>query len=120
MPTPWEKAAETDGTTNSERYLTRLARRAFLSLWSYPNVFTDEGRSAGKGDGKELCDLLVVFGNTVLLFSDKDCEFPSGPDLGIAWPRWYRRAVLKSARQLAGGGKISKGPPKSDLPGTTV
>ena len=65
--TPWEQAAAAEGITDSERLLTRLAKKAFLSLWSYSNVFTDEGRTAGKGDGKELCDLLVVFGNDVLL-----------------------------------------------------
>lgn len=71
-------------------------------MWCYPNLYTDEGRSAGKGDGKELCDLLVVFGNHVLIFSDKHCEFPDAPTLEIAWARWYRRAVEKSVRQLLG------------------
>ncbi len=73
--TPWEKASAAEGTTDSERALTRLAKKAFLSLWSYANVYTDEGRTKGKGDGKELVDLLVVFGNDVLLFSDKACAF---------------------------------------------
>lgn len=82
--TPWEKAAAAEGTTESERVLTRLAKKAFLSLWSYANVFTDEGRSHGKGDGKELCDLLVVFGNDVLLFSDKDCEYHASTDVKVA------------------------------------
>lgn len=100
--TAWEKAAEAQGTTASERALTRLARKAFLSLWSYPNVYSDEGRSQGKGDGKELVDLLVVFGNDVLLFSDKHCAFQTDIDVKVAWPRWYRRAIEKSARQLAG------------------
>lgn len=100
--TPWEKAAESEGVTESERALARLARRAFLSLWSYPNVYSDEGRSRGKGDGKELVDLLVVFGNDVLLFSDKHCAFQSEASVKVAWPRWYKRAVEKSARQLAG------------------
>lgn len=100
--TPWEESAESEGTTVSERALTRLARKAFLSLWSYPNVYSDEGRSNGKGDGKELVDLLVVFGDDVLLFSDKNCMFQSHVDISIAWPRWYRRAIDKSARQLAG------------------
>lgn len=100
--TIWEKAAEAEGTTESERVLARLARKAFLSLWSYPNVYSDEGRSRGKGDGKELVDLLVVFGNDVLLFSDKHCAFPADVDIKVAWPRWYKRAVEKSARQLAG------------------
>lgn len=106
--TPWEQAAAAEGTTDSERALTRLAKKAFLSLWSYPNVFTDEGRSNGKGDGKELCDLLVVFGNDVLLFSDKNCEYHSGTDVKVAWPRWYKRAIEKSAKQLAGAEKFAR------------
>ena len=100
--TVWEKAAEAQGTTDSERALARLARKAFLSLWIYPNVYSDEGKSAGKGDGKELVDLLVVFGTDVLLFSDKHCAFQSNVDIKVAWPRWYKRAIEKSARQLAG------------------
>jgi len=100
--TVWEKAAESQGTTDSERVLARLARKVFLSLWSYSNVYIDEGRSGGKGDGKELTDLLVVFGTDVLLFSDKHCAFQSGVDIKVAWPRWYKRAIEKSARQLAG------------------
>jgi len=72
-----------------------------LSLWSYPNVYTDEGRH-GNGDGKELCDLLVVFGNDVILFSDKACKFTTHEDINIAWSRWYRRAIEKSGKQLSG------------------
>jgi hypothetical protein len=109
--TPWETAAESEGVTNSERYLTRLARKAFLSLWSYSNLYTDEGRSKDKGDGKELCDLVVVFGNNVLLFSDKHCKFPSHPDIKVSWSRWYRRAIEKSARQLLGAEKFIKAHP---------
>lgn len=110
--TPWEKAAAIEGITDSERALTRLAKKAFLSLWSYSNVFTDEGRANGKGDGKELCDLLVVFGNDVLLFSDKDCRYQSDTDVKVAWPRWYKRAIEKSAGQLAGAEKFAKAFPK--------
>lgn len=110
--TAWEKAASADGTTPSERALASLARKAFLTLWSYPNVFTDEGRANGKGDGKELCDLLVVFGNDVLLFSDKDCAYQSNVDVAVAWPRWYRSAIDKSAKQLAGAEKFIKAFPK--------
>lgn len=100
--TPWQAAWRQHGATESERYLTKLARRAFLTLWSYPNVYTDEGRRGGNGDGKELCDLLVVFGDHVLLFSDKQCEFPEHADPKVAWSRWYRRAIERSAKQLAG------------------
>lgn len=110
--TAWEKSASADGTTPSERALASLARKAFLTLWSYPNVFTDEGRANGKGDGKELCDLLVVFGNDVLLFSDKDCVYQSNVDVAVAWPRWYRSAIDKSARQLEGAEKFIRAYPK--------
>ena len=41
------------GFTDSEKFVSQLADRAFLRLWSYPNVFIDKKRS-GKGDGKEL------------------------------------------------------------------
>lgn len=109
--TPWERSAESSGTTASERYLSNLARKAFLSLWSYSNLFTDEGRSNGKGDGKELCDLVVIFGNNVLLFSDKHCEFPVHQDIKVAWSRWYRRAVEKSVRQLIGAEKFLRANP---------
>ena len=90
------------GTTPSERYLARLCNHTFLSLWSYPNVFRDQGRNAGKGDGKELCDLLVVFGSDVIIFSDKSCEFPDSGDLVIDWCRWYRRSITSSIRQVYG------------------
>jgi hypothetical protein len=103
--TAWERAASAEGTTESERALTKLAKRAFLSLWSYPNIYTDVGRP-GPGDGKELCDLLVVFGNDVLLFSDKDCEYKAGADVKVAWPRWYKKAIEKSAKQLEGAERL--------------
>ncbi len=79
-----------------------MAKRSFLSLWSYANVYTDEGRVHGKGDGKELCDLLVVFDRHVIIFSDKHCHFPSNQDIELAWSRWFRRAVVKSVRQVVG------------------
>ncbi len=58
------------GITHAECYLQRLCERSFLTLWSYPGVFRDQ-KTGGKGDRKELCDLLVVFGDDVLIFSDK-------------------------------------------------
>lgn len=97
----WINSRATAGTTESERYLGRLVQRAFLSLWSHSNIYTDEGRN-GCGSGKELCDLLVVFGNDVILFSDKHCNFIPHADVNIAWSRWYKRAIEKSAKQLAG------------------
>lgn len=96
----WESIPVTEedqqfgGVTTSERYLNKLAYKSFLSLWSYPNLFASPG--------KELCDLLVVFGNHVLIFSDKDCDFSSDVDELTAWRRWYKKAIKKSAKQVWG------------------
>jgi hypothetical protein len=93
---------KSEGLTESERYLANLCEKSFLSLWSYPNVFRDQGRKGGKGDGKELCDLLVVFDRNVIIFSDKSCEFKDTGDTDRDWARWYSRAIKKSADQIFG------------------
>ena len=93
---------KSEGITSSEQYLSKLCRRSFLSLWSYSNLYTDKGRKSGKGIGKELCDLLVIFGADVILFSVKFIQFHRLIDIQIAWKRWFRRAVLSSAKQLYG------------------
>lgn len=98
----WRESRASLGSTSSEKLLAAHARQTFLSMWSYSNVYTDEGRSGGKGDGKELCDQLVIFGNDVIIFSDKNCSFPAHDDIQIAWSRWYKKAIHKSAQQLAG------------------
>lgn len=89
------------GVTPTERYLNKLAKRSFLSLWSYPGVFRDQGVGAC-GLGKEIADLLVVFEDHVVIFSDKDIHFRGDIDLDVAWPRWYRKAIQKSAEQVWG------------------
>ncbi|WP_418132531.1 hypothetical protein ABL849_17485 [Variovorax sp. 375MFSha3.1] len=88
--------------TESERYLASLCRKAFLSLWAHANVYTDEGKPAGKGVGKELCDLLVVFDNDVVIFSDKHCEYKETGNDEVDWKRWYRKSITKSVNQLRG------------------
>ena len=82
--------------TDSERYLAALCERTFLSLWSVTSVHRDQG------SGSEICDLLVVFGDHVVVFSDKDCDFPDTGDLVRDWSRWFRRSILDSAKQIAG------------------
>lgn len=95
-------AFRSEGVTAAERYLAKLCKRSFLSLWSYPGIFRDQGRREGKGIGKELCDLLVVFENHILIFSDKDCRFGDIGNLETVWRRWYKKAILKSAEQVWG------------------
>lgn len=95
--------SDSKGTNLSERFLVELCRRTFLSLWSFPNTFTSEGLREGAGSsGKEFIDVLVVFGDDVLLFSDKEISFDNSGDLQVTWPRWFKRAVEKSAGQLYG------------------
>ena len=94
--------SESEGVNDSERILTQLCRKSFLRLWSQTNVFTNEGFKNGRGGTKELCDALVVFGKDVIIFSDKHVVFQTDNDLEVAWPRWYRRAVRDSCRQLQG------------------
>jgi hypothetical protein len=90
------------GTTASEKYLAQLCERSFLNLWSYPNVFRDQGRRNGKGDGKELCDLLVVCGNHIIIFSEKTIAFQDTGDIHVDWQRWFREAIWQSAHTIRG------------------
>ena len=89
-----------EGFTDSERYLARLADRSFLNLWSYSSPYRDQ-KIGGAGDGKELCDLLVVCGEHVIIFSEKTIDWPSG-DVEVAWSRWAKRAIRDSAKQTKG------------------
>lgn len=82
--------------TSAEELLSEIAENTFLSMWSYPSVFRN---TAG---GKEICDLLVIFGNDIVIFSDKDCEYPTGEDPGVNWSRWFKRSITKSLKQIYG------------------
>lgn len=85
------------GFTSTERNLAAVADKIFLNLWTYPNLF--------KSDGKELCDLLVVCGDDVLVFSDKNIAWQKNDDFHLSWSRWYRRAVEESAIQINGAAR---------------
>ena len=82
--------------------MSELGKRSFLDLWSYPNLFVDRRSNGGTSDGKELCDLLVVCGDHIIIFSDKSIGWPEGKDIDLAWSRWFRRAIKKSADQVRG------------------
>jgi hypothetical protein len=102
-----EPTIRSSGVTAAERYLSRLCERTFLSLWSYPGVYRDQlsgtiGEAGKRREGKEVVDLLIVFEQRIILFSDKECAFPSTGNLDLDWQRWFRKAVLQSARQLWG------------------
>lgn len=97
MPNPIIKSP---GSTDSEKYLNYLCHKSFLSLWSYPNIFHKPG--------KEVCDLLVVFGDDIIIFSDKYCEFKDSGNLESDWLKWFRRAIENSVQQLWGAERIIK------------
>ena len=78
----------------SEERLGELTRRTFLSMWTYQNPHYAKG--------KELCDALVVFGDDVIIISDKLIRFDDQIDKDTAWKRWYKKAVHGSIRQLRG------------------
>ena len=91
-----------EGVTVAEKYLARLCERSFLSLWSYPNVYRDEGKHGDDGHGKEICDLLVIFDRHVIIFSDKYCAIQDSGDATRDWQRWFRKAIQNSAEQAWG------------------
>jgi len=74
-------------------------------MWSYQNPFYEEG--------KELCDVLVVFGNDVIIISDKVIGYSDDKAPEIAWNRWYRKAVEASVGQLRGALKTIKTSPEA-------
>lgn len=103
-----KKTEKSFGTTKTERRLSKLCEKTFIGLWSYANLYTPEGIRDGKGKGRELCDLLGIVNNDVVLFSDKDIAFNQSIDIGIAWKRWKKRSIIESAAQLYGAEKWIK------------
>ena len=88
------KISKSEGLTVSENRLVKLGERVFMGLWSYPNpmIKTSDGF-------RELCDLLVVCGDNVLVFSDKNIKFSDEKDVIISWERWKRKAIVESINQ---------------------
>jgi hypothetical protein len=81
-----------EGLTPSEQILARLCDESFLKLWTYPNLYRKRA--------KELIDVLIVFGDNVVLFSDKSCGYPDSGDANVDWSRWYKKSIAKSAHQI--------------------
>jgi len=90
---------------DSEARLANLSRQTFLSMWSYQNPFYAKG--------KELCDVLVVFDDDVIIISDKAISYAENKEPKAAWDRWYRKAVKASVDQLRGALKTIKKSPMS-------
>lgn len=82
--------------TESEKLVNELGVKSFLRFWTWPNLFRDQE------NGKEICDLIIVFGNDILLISDKKIEFNKDKDINVEWKRWYKKAIAKSFSQTKG------------------
>lgn len=100
MSEPIEKGV---GLNAAEKFLKDLCDKTFLSLWSFPNLF--------KRKGDELCDLLIVFEDHVVIFSNKSCAFKRTGNLEVDWNRWFTKAVAKSAEQAFGAERWLKEQP---------
>jgi len=72
---------------NAENFVYDLAQQSFLTDWCYPNPQWD--------DGKELCDLLVVFGEIAIIWQVKDLKRQENG-------RYNQGEVDKNLRQLLG------------------
>ena len=80
------------GVNRSEALLAQLCDRAFLPLWCYPNLF--------RGKGKELADVVIVFGDDVILISDKACAYPETGKSDVDWQRWKSKSIDSAVDQL--------------------
>jgi hypothetical protein len=62
----------------------------YSSTYGPIQTCSSNANDADKGGGKELCDLLAVCGDDILIFSVKDIAWPKVDDPQVAWLRWYR------------------------------
>jgi hypothetical protein len=77
----------------SEQYAFSLARRSSLILWSYATPLR-----ALKG--RELCDVLIVFGKDIAIISVKEVSLTGKSTTHL--DRWKRRAIKASVKQIYG------------------
>lgn len=73
-----------------ENLVYELASRSYLKYWCYPNPHDIIG------DNKEICDLLILFFDTVIIISVKNY------DLKGNYSRYTKKVIEKSTKQLFG------------------
>jgi hypothetical protein len=83
---PSEDYFDLKGKT-AERFVQQLALKSFLTDWCFPNPVLP--------NGKELCDLLVIFDQTAIIWQIKDLKLRSTG-------RYSPSEVEKNLRQLSG------------------
>lgn len=100
-----EPLYKNEPVNESEKKLSSLLNQNFFNLWSHIGIWRKEGIKNGKGQGTEVCDGVVVFGNKVLIFSDKNISFNYEKPLDTAWSRWFKKSITESIKQLRGAEK---------------
>lgn len=80
--------------TPSEKYVAELCEKSFLPFWSFSNPI-------GKKN-KELCDVIVICENTIIIISVKDITASENIDEIINYERWYKKAIENSVNQIYG------------------
>lgn len=90
------------GVTPTEQRLSDLCEGTFLKLWSWPNLYKD--------DGKELCDVLAVFDDHVFVFFDRASQAlqAKDKDLKVTWPRWKKEVIDKQSKTAMGAERYLK------------
>lgn len=73
-----------------EEFVNRIAFNSFIEHWCYPSP-KDES-----GDKKEICDLLILFGDNLIIISVKNYEFKD------FYSRYFRRTIEKAVKQIYG------------------
>lgn len=76
----------------AESILHELAEKTFLTDWCYPNPFLP--------NGKELCDLLVVFDDAAIIWQLKNTKLDSNGSLKESDIQKNQRQLLGACRQL--------------------
>lgn len=84
--------------TPSEKFVFDLCNNTFLKLWCHDNPI-------GKKT-KELCDVLIVCGNDIIIFSVKEININPSGDSQVDEDRWIRRAIEDSVKQVYGAERI--------------
>ena len=86
--------------TPSEKYVAELCEKSFLPFWSFPNPI-------GKKN-KELCDVIVICENTIIIISVKDITVSENNDEVINYERWVKKAIENSVIQIYGAERFLK------------
>lgn len=73
-----------------EEFVNKIASNSFLKYWCYPSPKDEHG------DKKEICDLLIMFGNCLIIVSVKNYEFKN------LYSRYFKTTIDKAVNQIHG------------------